>query len=577
MTRQEQVRQHRRSGFPSVNWRRRGRFAPFILAALCMASLLAALPGATQGGEVTLKQGGTIVTGTIRVVGENVVVSGEKGEVRIPLSSVSRVNLDQSAGPNEAMRSLVTGLEHYAEGTPMRQVLAYLETACQLDPQNDLAAYWLVEMLLNAHQPKRAAQVFEGLKGVLVKTPERYVLLKARLADTEKHPDWPGGLSDAITTLERNRYFRQEGMETRFGVLQLLNENGEPLRSAINKGVYITGSSVKTTEYEEGYILIVSNTNVTDTNPITVTSTTPSFARGTWTYSLTRGQTAWLGALKIARWSELIKSKSGTIEGRVARADGKPAQGVSVSCVFLPDGAQADSKQTDVEGAFAFSLAPGAYPIACTNASPKTPARQVQVEEGKTIKVEFEIADPPKFVRVCARFLINWSNAKAFSDGEYEEVRRSLNLLPTNSTGYPVRYPAGYPGGYSAGEYGGHPGGAWSSFSVLQTVLSVDKGKLVMRRQVQGGSSCQSFLDMGKQGWDVTKSLPDKCRPSFGSATPTSNTDPVVLEAGHVYVGCLMAVVPLSDPSLGGNYQRGLVPFKLLIESVETMAPPSQP
>jgi hypothetical protein len=498
--------------------------------------------------------------------GEHVVISGEKGEVRIPLSSVSRVNLDKSPGSNEAMRSLVTGLGQYAEGCPMRQALAFLETASRLDPQDDLAAYWYVQMLLNAHQPKRAAQVLEERRGVLTKTPEHYALLKTRLADMEKQPDWPGSLSDAVTALERSLSFRKvEGMEIRVGVLQLLDETGEPLLSVLNNGIQISGNSVKASDYGEGYVVIVSNTYTNDNSPITVTSTPPSFVRGRWTYSLTRDQTVWLGTLKATRWSEQNKGKTGTIEGTVVRADGKPAQGAPVSCVFQPDGAQADSKQTDVEGAFAFSLAPGAYSVSCANASPKTPARQVQVEEGKTTKIEFEVVDPPKPVRVSARFLINWSNAKGFSDGEYEEVCRSLTLSSQS--------PGGYRGGYPGGYYGG--GG--SSLSVLQSFLTLDKGKVVFRRQEQGGSDCQSFLDLGKQNWDRTKSLPEKCRPAFGSMTPPGKSDPVVLETGHVYVGCLMTIVPYSHPSYGGAPQRGLVPFKLRIESVETVEPPSRP
>ena len=570
MTRQEQVRQHHLSGFPSVHWRRRGRFAPFIFATLCIASLLTALPDATQGGEVTLKQGGTIVTGVVRMDGEHVVISGEKGEVLIPLSSVSRVNLDKSPSSNEAMRSLVTGLGQYAEGCPTRQALAFLETACRIDPQDDLAAYWYVQMLLNAHQPKRAAQAFEERRTILMKAPEHYALLKTRLADMEKQPDWPGSLSDAVTALERSLPFRKvEGMEIRVGVLQLLDETGEPLLSVLNNGVQISGNSVKASDYGEGYIVIISNTYTNDNSPITVTSTPPSFLRGRWTYSLTRDQTVWLGTLKATRWSEQNKGKTGTIEGTVVRADGKPAQGVPVSCIFQPDGAQADSKQTDVEGAFAFSLAPGAYSVACTNASPKTPARQVQVEEGKTTKIEFEVVDPPKPVRVSARFLVNWSNAKAFTDGEYEETCRSLTVSPP--------YPGGYPGGYRGGYPGGYYGGGGSSLSVLQSFLTLDKGKVVFRRQEQGGSDCQSFLDLGKQDWDRTKSLPEKCRPAFGSMTPPGKSDPVVLETGHVYVGCLMTIVPYSHPSYGGAPQRGLVPFKLHIESVETVEPPSRP
>jgi hypothetical protein len=535
-----------------------------------MASLLTTLPGLTRGGEVTLKQGGTIVTGVVRMDGEHVVISGEKGEVRIPLSSVSRVNLDKSPGSNEAMRSLVTGLGQYAEGCPMRQALAFLETASRLDPQDDLAAYWYVQMLLNAHQPKRAAQVLEERRGVLTKTPEHYTLLKTRLADMEKQPDWPGSLSDAVATLERVSAFREAGgMEIRAGVLQLLDETGEPLLSVLNKGIQISGSNVKASEYEEGYTLIVSNVYSNDTNPITVMSTGPSFVRGRWTYNLTRDQTAWLGTLKITRWSEQNKGKVGGIEGRVARADGAPAQGIYVSCIFQPDGAQAENKQTDTEGAFAFSLAPGAYSVSCANASPKTPARQVQVEEGKTTKINFEVVDPPNPVRVSARFLINWSNAKAFTDGEYEEASRSLTVSPP--------YPGGYPGGFPGGYRGGYPGVWGSSLSVLQGFLALDKGKVVFRRQENSGSDYQSFLDLGKQDWDRTKSLPEKCRPAFGSIAPPGKSDPVVLETGHVYVGCLMATVPYSHPSYGGAPQGGLVPFKLHIVSIETVEPPKRP
>lgn len=448
----------------------------------------------------------------------------------------------------------------------MREVLASLETACRIEPQNDLAAYWYVQMLLNAHQPKRAAQVLEERTGILMRTPKQYSLLKSGLADMEKQPDWPDRLVDAVAALERRRAFLEsESTEIRVGVLQLLDETGEPLVSVLNKGIQVSGPSVKVTEYEEGYVLIVSNIYTSDNTPIAVMSTGPSFLRGRWTYHLTGDQTAWLGTLKITKWSEQNKGKAGGIEGRVVRADGTPAQGIYVSCVFQPDGAPADNKQTDAEGAFAFSLAPGAYSVSCPNASPKTPARQVQVEEGKTTKMDFEVVEPPRPVRVSARFLINWSNAKAFADGEYEEVCRSLTLSSQS--------PGGYRGGYPGGYYGG--GG--SSLSVLQSFLTLDKGKVLFRRQEQGGSDCQSFLDLGKQGWEKTKSLPEKCRPAFGSITPPDKSDPVVLETGHVYVGCLMATLPYSHPSYGGGPQRGLVPFKLRIESLETVEPPKRP
>jgi hypothetical protein len=264
----------------------------------------------------------------------------------------------------------------------------------------------------------------------------------------------------------------------------------------------------------------------------------------------------------------------GVIYGRGARAVGAPAQGIYVSCIFQPDGAQAENKQTDTEGAFAFSLAPGAYSVSCANASPKTPARQVQVEEGKTTKINFEVVDPLNPVRVSARFLINWSNAKAFTDGEYEEASRSLTVSPPYPGGYPGGYRGGYPGGYPGGYRGGYPGGGGS---VLQSFLTLDKGKVVFRRQEDGGSDCQSFLDLGKQDWDRTKSLPEKCRPAFGSIAPPGKSDPVVLETGHVYVGCLMATLPYSHPSYGGVPQRGLVPFKLHIVSIETVEPPKRP